>query len=105
MIICLGHTGMAEEKNQEQSGCSSPLQDLARQVERYRDQAEIIGKLQAGRQLLECPSCGLHEDELADLSLIVATEDEPGLDTGLRFAPVESDVERWSCPGCGMTFA
>ncbi|QQS04960.1 MAG: hypothetical protein IPK50_22215 [Fibrobacterota bacterium] len=95
---------MATEKNQEQSGSSSPLQDLARQVERYRDQAEILGKLQAGRQLLECPSCGLHEDELADLSLIVAAEDEPGLDTGLRFAPLDAGSEGWSCPGCGMTF-
>ncbi|MBK8804155.1 MAG: hypothetical protein IPN71_19270 [Fibrobacteres bacterium] len=95
---------MPKEKNQAQPELSSPLHDLARQVERYRDQAEILGKLQAGRQLLECPSCGLHEDELADLSLIVATEDEPGQDTGLRFSPADDDAGRWICPNCATAF-
>lgn len=96
---------MAKEKNDSHSGSSDPLQDLALQVERYRDQAEALGKLQAGRQLLECPSCGLHEDELADLSLIVATENEPTIDTGLRFRQVDEEGETWLCPGCLSPFS
>lgn len=93
---------MTDKKKPGTTESDSPLQDLARQVERYRDQAELLGTLQTGRRLLECPSCGLHEDELADLSLIVATDEDPGQDTGLRFLPVEGDSPSWSCPACGM---
>ena len=74
------------------------LRDLAGQVESYRQQAEELGRLQAGRPLLECPSCGLREDELADLTLVVCTRDEPGIDTGLRFA--EGEDGTWMCPSC-----
>lgn len=75
-----------------------PLKHLASQVDRYRQQAEDLSVLQTGRQLIACPQCGLHEDELADLSLAVCTEDRPGIDTGLRFAPI--DDESWMCPAC-----
>lgn len=74
------------------------LRDLAGQVESYRLQAEELGRLQAGRALLECPSCGLREDELADLTLVVCTAEEPNTDTGLRF--VEMEGGRWMCPSC-----
>jgi hypothetical protein len=74
------------------------LRDLAGQVESYRLQAEELGRLQAGRALLECPSCGLREDELADLTLVVSTPEEPGTDTGLRF--VELEGGGWMCPSC-----
>lgn len=73
-------------------------------MERYRDQAEMLGALQTGRKLLECPWCGLHEDELADLSLIVATEEDPRTDSGLRFQALDDDPERWLCPGCQSPF-
>ena len=73
------------------------LRDLAGQVETYRLQAEELGRLQVGRALLECPSCGLREDELADLTLVVCTVEEPGIDTGLRFA---GDEGSWICPAC-----
>ncbi|HNY31259.1 MAG TPA: hypothetical protein PKO15_10270 [Fibrobacteria bacterium] len=95
---------MAQRNNPNRPEGSSPLEDLARQVERYRDQAEMLGTLQAGRKLLECPSCGLHEDELADLSLVVVTDDEPGLDTGLRFAALDEHSRTWVCPACGTPF-
>jgi hypothetical protein len=74
------------------------LRDLAGQVESYRLQAEKLGRLQAGRPLLECLSCGLREDELADLTFVVCTMDEPGIDTGLRFA--EGEDGTWMCPAC-----
>ena len=74
------------------------LRDLAGQVESYRLQAEELGRLQAGRALLECPSCGLREDELADLTLVVCAMDAPGIDTGLRFE--ESEEGAWMCPSC-----
>ena len=76
------------------------LRDLAGQVESYRLQAEELGRLQAGRSLLECPSCGLREDELADLTFVVCTVEEPGIDTGLRFEPVSEDKSSWFCPSC-----
>ena len=75
------------------------LRDLAGQVESYRLQAENLGRLQAGRAFLECPSCGLREDELADLTFVVCTVGEPGIDTGLRFEATSEDTT-WICPSC-----
>jgi hypothetical protein len=92
---------MAKEIDEE--GDLEHLRRLAGQVERYRLQAEELGRLQIGRPLLECPSCGLHEDELADLSVVVCTEDAPGQDTGLRFQSLDDDGT-WLCPGCGQPF-
>lgn len=92
-------------ENQERDEAhEDPLQKLAGQVDNYRRQAEHLGRLLSGRALLECPSCGLHEDELADMTIIVATEDEPGDDTNLRFAPLDDDETTWLCPGCGLPF-
>jgi hypothetical protein len=76
-----------------------PLREVAGQVESYRRQAEELGRLQVGRTLLECPSCGLFEDELADLRFMVCTPGKPGMDTGLRFVPMEGE-ETWMCPCC-----
>lgn len=76
------------------------LRDLAGQVDTYRLQAEELGRLQVGRPLLECPSCGLREDELADLTLVVCTPQEPETDTGLRFLSVDDGEETWICPAC-----
>jgi len=76
------------------------LRDLAGQVESYRLQAENLGRLQAGRAFLECPSCGLREDELADLTLVVCTVEEPGIDTGLRFLEIGDANSTWMCPVC-----
>jgi hypothetical protein len=77
-----------------------PLKDLAGQVERYRLQAEELGRMQVGRPLLECPGCGLHEDELADLTVVVCREGAPGLDTGLRFLSQDEEDGTWLCPAC-----
>jgi hypothetical protein len=77
-----------------------PLNDLANQVERYRLQAEELGRMQVGRPLLECPGCGLHEDELADLTVVVCTSDAQGTDTGLRFSPLDEEDGTWLCPSC-----
>jgi uncharacterized protein (UPF0212 family) len=74
------------------------LRKLAGQVESYRLQAEELGKMQVGRALLECPSCGLREDELADLTFVVCRAEEPAIDTGLRF--VELEGGGWMCPSC-----
>ena len=82
-----------------------PLMDLAGQVERYRLQAEELGRLQVGRPLLECPDCGFHEDELADLSVVVCSPDEPGVPTGLAFQPLDESGSTWLCPGCGLPFS
>ena len=76
-----------------------PRREVAGQVESYRQQAEELGRLQLGRALLECPSCGLYEDELADLRFMVCAPETPGVDTGLRFLPME-DGETWMCPSC-----
>jgi hypothetical protein len=76
------------------------LRDVAGQLESYRLQAEELGMLQAGRALLECPSCGLREDELADLTFVVCTPEEPGIDTGLRFEASSEDSSTWICPSC-----
>lgn len=80
------------------------LRSLAGQVERYRLQAEELGRLQVGRALLECPSCGLHEDELADLTVVVCRPEQPGIDTGERFQPLDDEDATWICPGCGQPF-
>ncbi len=82
-----------------------PLRDLAEQVENYRRQAEHLGRLMNGRALLECPACGMHEDELADMTRIVATEEMPGKDTGLCFAAMDDEEATWWCPGCGQPFS
>ncbi|HXP90792.1 MAG TPA: hypothetical protein VN931_07695 [Fibrobacteria bacterium] len=76
-----------------------PLREVAGQVESYRRQAEELGRMQVGRPLLECPSCGLYEDELADLRFMVCAEDKPGVDTGLRFLPMDGG-DTWMCPAC-----
>jgi hypothetical protein len=84
----------------DEDGCEPPpLREVAGQVESYRRQAEALGRLQVGRTLLECPSCGLYEDELADLRVVCCLPDEPGTDTGLRFLPMEGG-ETWMCPAC-----
>ena len=82
-----------------------PFGELAGQVDNHRRQAEHLGRLLSGRQLLECPSCGLHEDELADMTRIVASAEEPGQDTGLRFAAMDDEETTWLCPSCGLPFA
>ena len=96
---------MAMEKREDQGGDEDPYGDLAGQVDNYRRQAERLGRLLSGRQLLECPSCGLHEDELADMTLIVATAEEPARDTGLRFCALDERESTWSCPSCGLPFS
>jgi rubrerythrin len=93
-------------ENQERDDAhEDPLQKLAGQVDNYRRQAEHLGRLLSGRALLECPSCGLHEDELADMTRIVATAEEPGEDTGLRFSSMDDEETTWICPGCGLPFS
>ena len=82
-----------------------PLRNLAGQVDHYRRQAENLQHLLTGRALLECPACGLHEDELADMTVIVVAVDLPGADTGLRFAAMDEDGSYWWCPGCGQPFS
>lgn len=96
---------MAMEKREDQGGDEDPYGDLAGQVDNYRRQAERLGRLLSGRQLLECPSCGLHEDELADMTLVVATAQEPGVDTGLRFSAMDDTGSTWWCPSCGSPFS
>ena len=86
-------------KDFEQGRDRFPLRELAGQVESYRLQAEELGRMQVGRSLLECPSCGLYEDELADLRFMVCAAGKPGMDTGLRFLPIEGG-ESWMCPAC-----
>jgi len=83
-----------------EDGCDPlPLREVAGQVESYRQQAEALGRMQVGRTLLDCPSCGLYEDELADLRVVCCFPEEPGKDTGLRFLPSEGG-ETWMCPAC-----
>ena len=88
-------------KNFEDDLGKDALKDLAGQVETYRLQAELLGRMQVGRPLLDCPGCGLHEDELADLTVVVCLADEPGIDTGMRFLPADEEGGTWICPGCG----
>jgi len=93
-------------ENQERDEAhEDPLRKLAGQVDNYRRQAEQLGRLLSGRALLECPSCGLHEDERADMTRIVSTEEDPSRDTGLRFSPLDDDESTWLCPGCGLPFS
>lgn len=89
-------------KEFDEEGDLDHLKDLAGQVDSYRRQAEELGRMQVGRPLLECPSCGFHEDELADLSVVVCSPDHPGTDTGLRFEPLDDEGSVWACPGCGL---
>lgn len=96
---------MTTENPKSDDDHQDPLRKLAGQVDHYRRQAENLQHMLAGRTLLECPSCGLHEDELADMTVIVASQDAPGQDTGLRFAAMDDDESTWWCPGCGQPFA
>ncbi len=82
-----------------------PLRNLAGQVDQYRRQAENLRQLLSGRALLECPSCGLHEDVRADMTLVVIAADAPDRDTGLSFSPMDDAGAYWWCPGCGQPFA
>lgn len=96
---------MATGKPESDDAHQNPFGELAGQVDNYRRQAERLGRLLSGRQFLECPSCGLHEDELADMTLVVATTEEPGQDTGLRFAAMDEEGATWWCPSCGSPFS
>jgi len=96
---------MAIGKPESDDAHEDPFGELAGQVDNYRRQAERLGRLLSGRQLLECPSCGLHEDELADMTLVVAAADQPGIDTGLRFLVMDDEGAVWSCPSCGSPFS
>ena len=62
-------------------------------------------QLLSGRALLECPSCGLHEDVRADMTLVTVAAEAPDLDTGLSFAAMDEEGAYWWCPGCGQPFA
>ena len=95
---------MTMEKRTPDEPSEDPLQKLAGQVDNYRRQAENLQKLFNGRSLLECPGCGLHEDELADMTVLVATRDRPGVDTGMRFAAMDDQETTWWCPSCGTPF-
>jgi len=81
-----------------------PLRRLAEQVESYSRQAEEVGAMLAGHRSLACPSCGLAEDTLADLTLRVVHPDHPDEDTGLRFESADEDGHAWVCPACGEMF-
>lgn len=96
---------MAIGKPESDDAHEDPFGELAGQVDNYRRQAERLGRLLSGRHLLECPSCGLHEDELADMTMVVATAEEPGHDTGLRFSAMDDEARTWWCPACGSPFA
>ena len=76
---------MATSKSDRDGAHEDPFGELAGQVDNYRRQAERLGRLLSGRQLLECPNCGLHEDELADMTLVVVTGDV--FDDGVSAAP------------------
>jgi hypothetical protein len=92
-----------ENRTPDEPG-QDPLQKLAGQVDNYRRQAENLQHLLRGRGPLECPRCGLHEDELADMTVVVAERDRPGQDTGLRFAAMDDQEATWWCPSCGTPF-
>ena len=96
---------MATSKSDRDGAHEDPFGELAGQVDNYRRQAERLGRLLSGRQLLECPNYGLHEDELADMTLVVVTGDEPGIDTGLRFSAMDDENRTWWCPSCGSPFS
>jgi hypothetical protein len=96
---------MTTENTTPRDPSEDPLRNLAGQVDNYRRQAENLQHLLNGRGLLECPGCGLHEDELADMTVLVATRDRPGEDTGLRFEAMDDAGATWWCPSCGTPFS
>lgn len=73
-----------------------------RQLEEVKRQARALGMFVDGRDLLECPSCGLWEDVTCEGVLLTYHKDSSlQEDTGLRFKVI--DETRFECPACGAT--
>ena len=73
---------------------------FVRQLQALQEQARRLGLFANDRELLECPSCGLTEDVLANGQLITNRDvGEP--DTGLRFIEPTTEDGPFACPACG----
>lgn len=76
------------------------LHALCEQLQKIHQQCDIAGLFVGGRELLDCPHCGLLEDVLIDGRLVTyqaGTMD--AADSGLRFAAAEDG--NFVCSQCG----
>ena len=88
---------------------SAPEQDVAlhvlcEQLQKIRQQAEIVGLFIDNRELLDCTHCGLQEDVLIDGRLVTHQANAAdATDSGLRFSA--ADDGNFVCPQCGAIVA
>ncbi len=77
---------------------------LVRRLEEIKSAAEKLGIFVNDRELLSCPRCGVEEDIAIDGRLFVTARINRERDTGLRFARVSENGDRWRCPWCKLEF-
>jgi hypothetical protein len=81
------------------SSLVSKIRPLARELVRFRKQAEVLGLFTNDRELLECRRCDLVEDVAFDGRLMTYyRKSEDYSDSGLRFERVNDTTFR--CPIC-----
>ena len=77
---------------------------LAAEVKKLQAQMKAAGMFAHDRELVDCPKCGLEEDVTSEGLLITCRHESPGVDTGLRFQPIDDREDWWRCPACGTEF-
>ena len=81
------------------------LKPLVAEVVRVKAEMKAAGLFTDDRELLECPRCRLQEDVTIGGKLITCEPTSPGVETGLRFTPLDGAELWWCCPRCGTELA
>ena len=76
------------------------LFNLAKRLVKIRGEAKKLGIFTDGRELLECPKCGLMEDIDVNGKVFIVFKKKPYKDTGLEFKEVGKKRNRFFCPNC-----
>lgn len=93
-----------ENENQRFDKLVEETKPLAMEITKLRAQMKALGLFTNDRELLERPKCKLGEDVTVEGLLITDRPDSLGVETGLRFQPLDDREDWWRCPACGMEF-
>ncbi len=93
-----------DDRNQVFDKLVEGVRPLAAIITELRARMKAAGLFPNDRELLDCPKCKLEEDVTIDGALITCRSDLSGVDTTLRFQPLDDREDWWICPACGMEF-
>ena len=93
-----------DDGNQAFDKLAEGIRPLAEVITELRARMKAAGPFPNDRELLDCPKCKLEEDVTIEGMLITCRSDSPGVDTNLRFQPLDDREDWWVCPACGVEF-